>query len=262
MDMKQEELKQTVELFLKEAERNLVGVYLHGSMAMGCYNPNKSDLDLLVVLRRPESADCYRRIAKRLIEIEAALPQGAAGIELSVILETCLSNFTYPTPFELHYSAAHRDRYRSDEGYLCGGFEDPDLAAHIMITYYRGITLYGRPIEEVFKPIDSRYYVQSILGDVEDASEGILENPVYYTLNLCRVLLFLKEGRISSKQEGGEWGTQALPAQYKDLIWKCLAEYKGTGGLKFKSDPGQLTEFAGFMKREIMKAGEAQYLDQ
>ena len=39
MDMKQEELQQTVELFLKEAERNLVGVYLHGSMAMGCYNP-------------------------------------------------------------------------------------------------------------------------------------------------------------------------------------------------------------------------------
>jgi len=262
MDIKQEELQQIVKLFLEEAGGNLVGVYLHGSMAMGCFNPNKSDLDLLVVLRRPEPADCYRRIAKRLIEIESTLPQGAAGIELSVILEACLSNFTYPTPFELHYSAAHRDRYRSDDSYLCGGFEDPDLAAHIMITYFRGITLYGQPVKEVFEPIDSRYYVQSILGDVEDASEGILENPVYYTLNLCRVLLFLKEGRISSKREGGEWGAQALPLQYKDLIWKCLAEYKGTGGLKFKPDPVLLTEFAGFMKREIMKAGEAQHFEE
>ncbi|AZS18256.1 DUF4111 domain-containing protein [Paenibacillus lutimineralis] len=261
--MKQEELlQQIVELFLEEAESNLVGVYLHGSMAMGCFNPNKSDLDLLVVLRRPESAECYRRIAKRLIEIESILPQGAAGIELSVILEICLSNFIYPTPFELHYSAAHRDRYRSDHGYLCGGFEDPDLAAHIMITYYRGITLYGQPVKEVFEPIDSRYYVQSILGDVEDATEGIIENPVYFTLNLCRVLLFLKEGRISSKQEGGEWGAQALPVQYKDLIWKCLTEYKGTVDSELKHDPGLLTEFAGFMKREIIKAGEAEQFDQ
>lgn len=255
MDMKQMELQQIVELFLEEAESNLIGVYLHGSMAMGCFNPNRSDLDLLVVLRNPESADDYRRIAKRLIEIESALPHGATGIELSVILQTCLSPFTYPTPFEFHYSAAHRDRYRSDGSYLCGGFEDPDLAAHIMITYYRGIALFGQPVKEVFKPIDSRYYIQSILADIEDAPRGIIENPVYYTLNLCRVLLFLKEGRISSKLEGGEWGAQVLPAQYRDLIGKCLAEYKGKDSLKLKPDRGLLAEFAGFMMREIMKAG-------
>ena len=27
---------------------NLLGVYLHGSVAMGCFNPKSSDLDLLV----------------------------------------------------------------------------------------------------------------------------------------------------------------------------------------------------------------------
>ena len=27
---------------------NLLGVYLHGSAAMGCFNPKSSDLDLLV----------------------------------------------------------------------------------------------------------------------------------------------------------------------------------------------------------------------
>ena len=29
----------------------LTGVYLHGSLAMGCFHPKKSDLDLLVVVR-------------------------------------------------------------------------------------------------------------------------------------------------------------------------------------------------------------------
>ncbi|WP_458462487.1 nucleotidyltransferase domain-containing protein, partial [Paenibacillus sp.] len=42
----------------------LVGIYLHGSMAMGCFHPNQSDIDTLVVSREKRSADTYRRIAK------------------------------------------------------------------------------------------------------------------------------------------------------------------------------------------------------
>lgn len=29
-------------------ESELTGIYLHGSMAMGCFQPNKSDIDLKV----------------------------------------------------------------------------------------------------------------------------------------------------------------------------------------------------------------------
>ena len=29
---------------------NLVGIYLHGSLAMGCFNPQKSDIDLIIVV--------------------------------------------------------------------------------------------------------------------------------------------------------------------------------------------------------------------
>ncbi len=28
----------------------LTGIYLHGSMAMDCFNPEKSDIDLLIVI--------------------------------------------------------------------------------------------------------------------------------------------------------------------------------------------------------------------
>ena len=30
---------------------NLVGIYLHGSAVMGCFNPAKSDIDLSVVVK-------------------------------------------------------------------------------------------------------------------------------------------------------------------------------------------------------------------
>ena len=42
---------------------DLVGVYLHGSVAMGCFNPLKSDLDLIVVAERPLSDPVKRRRA-------------------------------------------------------------------------------------------------------------------------------------------------------------------------------------------------------
>ena len=34
---------------------NLVGVYLHGSSVRGCFNPQKSDIELIVVIDRPLS---------------------------------------------------------------------------------------------------------------------------------------------------------------------------------------------------------------
>ena len=39
---------------------NLIGVYLHGSSVMGCFNPRKSDIDLIVVVDRPLSEPVKR----------------------------------------------------------------------------------------------------------------------------------------------------------------------------------------------------------
>ena len=40
--------------FVEQSEEilqdNLTGIYLHGSAVMGCFNPAKSDLDLIVVV--------------------------------------------------------------------------------------------------------------------------------------------------------------------------------------------------------------------
>ena len=36
---------------------NLVGIYLHGSLAAGCFHWERSDIDFLVVVRRPLTVD-------------------------------------------------------------------------------------------------------------------------------------------------------------------------------------------------------------
>jgi streptomycin 3"-adenylyltransferase len=236
-------------VFEEEMGDRLAGIYLHGSLAMGCFHPQASDIDLLVVAKETLERNAYRRIADRLMAIQDRL-RNEGGIEVSIVLEKWLFNFAYPTPFEFHYSPTHRERYRTDADYLCGGFEDPDLAAHLTVTYHRGIALFGQPFREIYPPVERAFYVDSILQDVEAAAEEIAGNPIYYGLNLCRVLYYLREGVVASKKEGGEWGLSVLPAAYSELIGRMLREYGGLGDGDI-SDERQLREFAEYMLQAI-----------
>ena len=242
-------LDQAVALFKEELGDNLAGIYLHGSLAMGCFNPATSDIDLLIVVCDKLKREVSQRLAKKVVAFHDSLPN-PRGIELSIVLKTYLKSFVYPTPFEFHYSDLHLERYRTDENYLCGGFDDVDLAAHFAVVYHRGITLYGDSVQEAFLPVDRQYYLNSILEDIEDAPRSIVDNPKYYTLNLCRVLYFLREEYVSSKKEGGEWGLGALPSKYHGLLKTCLDEYSGAASSN-TCDSSLLIDFAEYMTREI-----------
>ncbi len=226
----------------------LVGLYLHGSLAMGCYSEHASDVDFLVVVSSVLSYEEQRALVDVLVDMDALFP--SKGVEMSVVLEEETRHFRYPTPFLLHYSNLHKERYLSQPGYVCGGFEDPDLAAHFMITRERGQCLYGKPIMQVFGEVPRRYYLASILEDVSEAGNGIAENPVYFTLNLCRVLCYLMESRVCSKKEGGEWGVKVLPMAYRDLVASALNAYLEEE-CQMSEDKALLEAFTGYMLGEI-----------
>ena len=93
-------------------ENNLVGLYLHGSMAMGCFNPKQSDLDILVVVDHVISDEQKKFFMDEVVALNVAAP--ANGIELSVVRREHCKNFVYPTPFDLHFSNTHLNWYRND----------------------------------------------------------------------------------------------------------------------------------------------------
>ena len=53
---------------------NLVGIYLHGSSVMGCFNPQKSDIDLIIVVDRPLSDDVKRAFMEMVVACNAQGP--------------------------------------------------------------------------------------------------------------------------------------------------------------------------------------------
>ncbi|MNO30525.1 Streptomycin 3''-adenylyltransferase [compost metagenome] len=234
-------------IFSEELEADLAGIYLHGSLAMGCFNPAGSDIDILVVIRTKLPRAGAVRIGRKLLSLSDDM---ANGLEISVVREDVLTPVIYPTPCELHFSDYHRERYRADEDYVCGGYEDKDLASQIAVAYYRGRTLYGKPLAVHYPPVDHSVYLSSILHDIADAATDILENPMYMTLNLCRVLYYIRVGQISSKREGGEWGIASLPLESRELVQVFLNQYNGVSEDR-QIQSGQLAAFAEYMLDEI-----------
>jgi predicted nucleotidyltransferase len=242
-------IEELIEVLQDSLGDNLVGVYIHSSVVMGCFNPKQSDLDVLVVVFDLLQNEVKKIITQKLLSINQNLPF-KKGLELSIVLRKYVGKyFVYPTPYELHFGSDLIEDYLQGEVTEDSGKGDADLANHFMLTYHRGVCVFGEPISNVFVSVEPKYYINSNWQDVKDAEKDILDNPVYSILNLCRFLLFLQEDKIASKKEGGEWYIQRIDSEYKELVTEALAIYALDKEMKF--DKKQLRDFARLMVSQI-----------
>lgn len=240
-----------IEAFQQWLSANLTGVYLHGSLAMGCFNPAGSDLDLLVITKQSMSLEQKHALIEALLR----LSRHPAPIEISFLSATDLIPWRYPTPFDLHYSEGWRERY---EQALAGdGWQhwndsrqtDADLAAHITITRARGICLLGQPIAQALPSVPRQDYIASIWEDFHWERARAAENPPYFILSACRVAAYLLDGRLCSKEEAGAWALNALPEQFHGLITQALSLYRGKESGLF--DTQTLEQFGADMQERL-----------
>jgi len=231
---------------------NFVGIYLHSSLALGCFNHKVSDIDFLIVVRDKLFLELKREVVKATLWLASLKDIPPEGLEFSIVLEKYLRDFIHPMPFEFHYSKVWHNAYEEDKIDLSKDNRDRDLSAHIMVIINRGICLYGKPIKDVFSPVPREYYIDALMYDLEGIISDIFGDPVYGILNLCRILCFLEEKIVASKEEGGFWGVNNLPKKYRGLISKALDVYTGkVEGAKW--DKEKLQEFVDYMASRINK---------
>lgn len=242
--------------YFKILGNNLVGIYVHGSIAFDCFNPACSDIDFLVVVCDEPTLDEKIALIRVLHELDADAPQ--KGFEMSVVLLEDCQKFRHPTPFSLHFSNAHKTRAFTDPAEYCRTMNgvDPDLAAHFTVIRAVGIVLYGAPIEDVFAPVPKQAYIDSIYGDVCDAETDIYDNSVYIILNLCRVLAYLRDEAVLSKAQGGEWGIQNLPNEWHGLLHAATESYTGSTAFTTTENLGQFAKFMLNLINQQIKAPE------
>lgn len=245
------ELVQACRLLLAH---DLIGVYLHGSLAMGCFNPTRSDVDLLVLVRRRLNAVAKRGLAGLLLRL-SNMPR---PIEISVLNAGDLRPWRHPAPFDFHFGEDWREKIADDlesgewANWSDAPRADPDLAAHLTVTLARGLNLHGPPPPLAFPNVPGEDYLDSIVSDFEWALERLGDDPAYFVLNACRVLAFVNEGRVLSKDEGGAWALSHLPLEQHGLIRAALAVYRGVEE-HLHVETEVLEQFAALMRQRIKK---------
>ncbi|WP_181313571.1 aminoglycoside adenylyltransferase domain-containing protein [Planomicrobium soli] len=234
----------------------VVGAYLHGSLAMGGFNVNSSDIDLILVTKHPLSLNAKKELAKLFLGVSSR----PFPVEISILNHSQLRKWQHPSLYDFHFSEFWRERYDRElkEGtteYLnAEEKKDGDLAAHFTILKERGICLQGSPIHEVFPTIPQSDYLSSILEDYEDCLLNIFLKPVYCILNMMRVYLFLQDGTISSKLEAGRWGAVHLPTKFCPIMYKAVNAYgnKDSDNVFDKTDLADFRDYIDLNVKRIL----------
>ncbi len=238
-----EEIKQ---LSLQVFNKNLIGVYVHGSLSFGCFNWDNSDIDFIVVLDNIATQEQKEKYISGLLNINNRGP--SKGLEMSIVLKKYAHQFVYPTPYELHFSSSHLKQCTNEIKTYCQQMNgtDKDLAAHFTIINNNCITLFGAPAKDIFGEVPKSDYLDSIKCDIIDAEKEVIENPIYTILNLCRVLAYKCDGLILSKKDGGTWGIKHLDQQYSVIIKKALEAYQGCHTFHCEDNGEALIAFARY----------------
>jgi predicted nucleotidyltransferase len=201
-------LEEIVAILHGEMADELVGVYLHGSLAMGAYDPGRSDVDVLAVCAEPLPRPRRAALGRAL---DALLRPPGVELEFSLVTRAAIASAAAP-PFEVHVTT-HEERSVVDGADRPG---DEDLVLHFAMTRARGRSLAGPEPGKLFPEPDRRRLIEGFLADLgwgreegAAAGEGHHEPEfawiAYRVLNAARSWRYLETGELGSKVEGAEW---------------------------------------------------------
>jgi streptomycin 3"-adenylyltransferase len=201
---------------------NLVGIYLYGSLAMKCFNPKSSDIDIILVARKRLS----KEQRKKIIEYLKRVCSKNRRIELSIVCRDVVQHPEYPIMVDLHFEY-WGDTFENEK--------DNEILSNLYTTKKRGFCVWGMPISDVFSQIPAENHLKSVTEDLVHTRKYLHENPervgydpaVYWILGSCRILAFIREEKVLSKLEGGQWGLANLPKEHHGMVKQALSYYRG-----------------------------------
>ena len=203
-------------------ESKFVGAYLHGSLTFGCYNPARSDVDMLIVSDCTVSKPRRERVLAEFQRGHSKLPGN--GLEASLVATSSANGADTPPRFFTHFSKTGWAVADGDTGNV-----DFDLVLHFAAIRGRGIVLAGAPIKNVIMPIDFATYVEMLQSEFEwmTTPAQLEADPVYAILNASRFLVVSATRRVVvvSKLEGALAALPLVEARYQPLIEAALRTY-------------------------------------
>lgn len=200
----------------------LVGAYVYGSLTQRAFDPARSDVDCIVVLRRDLTGPQFRTLDAWLARA-AECDDWVRRLQLQVLVRSrLLRPDTRGALFQ--FGALRRS----------GSDGNPIIWRNILET---GVTLIGAAPETFLPRITDRMLFDALVREVgylrgEIASSashwrGQRSYRAYAVLTLCRILYTNQTGDVVSKRRAAAWALRRLPSRWLGLVRMALASDRG-----------------------------------
>jgi hypothetical protein len=228
---------------------HFVGMYLSGSLALGDFDPDGSDIDLIVVsddvldsahvaalqAMHAQFIDATHACVACVDATQTCVACGnasnspwAAKVEAVYITRDALRHPALHAPNATHYPQVEKRR-----GFFMDCLEDGWLCQCITVREH-GVALAGPDPHTLIDPVDPdamRRAIALIPATWLDQAHNdpswlewlrIREHQAFVTLTLCRLLYTLEVGSVASKPAAARWAQKALGTSWMGLIERAL----------------------------------------
>lgn len=195
---------------------DLIGLYLHGSLALADFVAGKSDIDLCAVV--PELADDQRRNLADAFST-ANMPFEGGGFDIHVVTLDAARSAGW-APVREMWLAIHPGW----DFHVEGRSADHDMCLTFEMCRRHGRALYGPDAQDVFAPVDREHLLAACKLEIEEwqSYESITQWDSA-VLSACRAWWLMKEDELGSKTSAGRWAlSQGFP-----IVERAIAHRAG-----------------------------------
>ena len=206
-------------------EDHFVGMYLYGSLASGDFDPERSDIDFVVVTKGSLPDETVAQLQTMHDHLYAEGPKWAKKLEGAYIRQSDMRRY--------HPSNTACPFLNEGKFYLASQGSDWVIQRHVLRE--QGVIVAGPEIRPMIDPVHSDDLRRAVLAVLREWWAPILEDPAfirdgeyqaYAVLTMCRSLYTMEHGTISSKPLSARWAQQSLGEQRRLLIeWALTWQY-------------------------------------
>jgi hypothetical protein len=200
-----------------------IGLYLYGSLSSGDFDPERSDIDFLVVTDGELPDEMLASLAAMHARIAAGGSPWAKRFEGSYIPQQALRRYD---PDHAQHPSIGVDWSFGVNGH------GSDWIIQRYVIREQGVVVAGPPPQPLIDPVLQDDLRRAVLETLHGWWAEQLRHQVhlqtreyqaYAVLTMCRALYTLEKGVIVSKPVAARWAQHALDARWAGLIERALA---------------------------------------
>lgn len=236
-----------------------IGMYLDGSLALGDFDPQASDIDYVVVTTEPASEREFEALRALHAKFNASDSPWATEVEAVYVPRGILRRGATPPPWIPRIERGPgvplvKERLHSS------------WSIHWHILREHPVVVAGpdpRPMIDPIAPADLRRAVAEIAEDWLppsrfDRAELVYRgSQIYLVRTLCRMLYTIDHGVIASKPAAARWAQQALGERWGALIERALTWRKDPAD-QDPPTPEEMRETLDFMAYTLDRCRQTQ----